>query len=168
MKYYISGLKEASSIIFLIMTNTKINHTIVKDISFSLLEEGLSVKIKADGYSMYPSIKPGSLICIEPIYNDLLPRPGEIVAWKRSSGFVVHRLVRIEKKDDQTIFITRGDSCLNDDMPVTALAGKVVRIEDNQGKIVECSNRNTIPNYNLNRGMVLCILALKKIFPGNS
>ncbi len=149
------------------MTNAKINHTIVKDISFSLLEEGISVKVRADGYSMYPSIRPGSLIHIEPLRNEL-PGPGDIVAWKRSSGFVVHRLVRIEGTGSSITFITRGDSCMNEDQPVKTLAGKVVRIEDENGNIERIGNKDTIPSYRFNRGMVMCILILKKIFSGKS
>jgi hypothetical protein len=69
------------------------NHIIIKDIGFSLLAEGTTIKVRADGYSMYPAIKPGSVVLIEPLPESFLPFPGEIIAWKRESGFVVHRLV---------------------------------------------------------------------------
>lgn len=149
------------------MINTKINHTIVKDISFSLLEEGISIKLRADGYSMYPVIRPGSFIYIEPLKDDHFPCPGEIVAWKRDSGFVVHRLVRILRKDNRTMFITRGDSCLREDPPVEAIAGKVVRIEDDKGTIAECIGLEPAPRYNINRLRALGYIALKKIFSLN-
>ena len=149
------------------MLDRKINHTIVKDISFSLLEEGISVKVRADGYSMYPAIKPGSLIYIEPLAHDRWPCPGEIVAWKRDSGFVVHRLVKIIRNEDKTYFITRGDSCARDDQPVETVAGRVVRIENDNGTLMECS-METRPNYNLNRAIVICTLIIKKIFSGKS
>ena len=61
----------------------------------TLLSEGKTIRIKAHGYSMYPCIKPGSLILIEPINVKGLPVPGEIIAIKRENGLIVHRLTKI-------------------------------------------------------------------------
>lgn len=149
------------------MGNKRDNQNIIRDISFTLLAEGRSVKIKADGYSMYPAIKPGSLIYIEPQSIGSTPVPGDIVAWKRKSGFIVHRLVRIIKKDTETFFITRGDSCLREDQPVAAgdIAGRVVRVEDRKGfSVKENISLNSCPNYRLNRLIVLSIHILNKIY----
>lgn len=149
------------------MSNRKNSHTLIREISFTLLAEGKSVKIRANGYSMYPSIKPGSLISIEPMGIGLQPLPGEIVAWKRESGFVVHRLVRIFKKGSEIFFITRGDSCTREDQQVTAenIAGRVVKVEDQNGMIVKGNEiLNYKPNYRFNRLRVLGIHILKKIF----
>ncbi len=90
----------------------------MKNIGFSLLDEGTTLKVKAEGYSMYPSIKPGSVILIEPLADGLFPSPGEIIAWKRESGLVVHRLVRITKEENKICYITRGDSCAYEDQPI--------------------------------------------------
>ena len=95
-------------------------HKIIRDIGFSLLAEGKVIKIRADGYSMYPSVKPGSLVHIHPVTEDATPMPGEIVAWKRESGFVVHRLISIIKNDGNILYVTRGDSCTNEDAPIGA------------------------------------------------
>jgi signal peptidase I len=145
------------------MTNSKINHTIVKDISFSLLEEGISVKVRADGYSMYPAIRPGSFIYIEPVTPGSLPCPGDIVAWKRDCGFVVHRLVRILKNGSEISYITRGDSCSLEDKPVSILAGKVVKIENEKG-IAYSPVTSAKPRYLFNRWRVLGILIFNKMF----
>lgn len=149
------------------MTNTKINHTIVKDISFALLEEGISVKVRADGYSMYPAIKPGSYIHIEPLSEEYPASPGEIVAWKRDSGFVVHRLVRIVKNENETWFVTRGDACSREDQPVRALAGKVVRVENEDGTVAAIHFPAPEADYLMNRLRVYVIMLMKKIFPQN-
>ena len=74
------------------MNNLRHNHDIVKDIGLTLLSEGKTIRIKAHGYSMYPCIKPGSLILIEPLNIKGMPCPGEIVAVKREAGLIVHRL----------------------------------------------------------------------------
>jgi signal peptidase I len=141
------------------------SHIIVKNIGFSLLAEGKTLKIKTDGYSMYPSIKPGSVILIEPLIEDMPPSPGEIIAWKRESGFVVHRLVRIIKDGRLINFITRGDSCAREDQPISVdqIAGKVVQVETISGTIL-LSGDDLIskPAYLYNRLMVWVLVRIKK------
>jgi len=143
------------------------NHIIVKEIGFSLLAEGKSLKIRAEGYSMYPSIKPGSIILIEPLAETLPPSPGEIIAWKRESGFVVHRLVRIIKEGDKISFITRGDSCAYEDQPVKRdqIAGRVVQAESVTGRILSAGDSLIRkPCYLYNRLIVWGLVRLRKLF----
>ncbi len=68
---------------------------IVKDTGLTLLSEGKTIRIKAHGYSMYPCIKPGSLVLIEPINLKGPPVPGEIIAISRKDGMIIHRLEKI-------------------------------------------------------------------------
>jgi Peptidase S24-like. len=107
------------------------NHSIVKDIGLTLLSEGKSIRIKAHGYSMYPCIKPGSLILIEPLSIKGMPRPGEIIAIRRESGLIVHRLSKIISKNGITCYIARGDSNAYADNPlkIDKIAGRIVRAE---------------------------------------
>lgn len=144
----------------------KENHNLVKEIGFSLLAEGKTVRIRADGYSMYPLISPGNIIYIEPFTEDEAPVPGSVIAWKRETGFVVHRLISIVKEEDRTNFVTRGDSCLNADRPVTKdlIAGRVVRTENSHGKRIR-SGEELIrkPNYLYNRLLVWFIIRLRKL-----
>ena len=133
---------------------------------FSLLAEGRTIKVRADGFSMYPGIKPRSVIFIEPLKDFSVLRPGEIIAWKRDSGFVVHRLVRIFREEDETFVVTRGDSSLYEDDPISAdlLAGKVVKVEDPQGRPVSMERiLNKKPNYCLNRFLLRIILQISRI-----
>jgi signal peptidase I len=148
------------------MNKTPDNHIIVKNIGFSLLAEGTALKIKADGYSMYPSIKPGSIVLIEPFTAGSYPSPGEIIAWKRESGFVVHRLVRIIREGQDTDFITRGDSCACEDQPVNPdqIAGRVVQVETVTGSITSSGDELIRkPSYLYNRLVVWWLLRLRKI-----
>jgi signal peptidase I len=137
---------------------------IIKEISFSLLAEGKTIKIRADGYSMFPTIKPGSIIYIEPICMGEFPVPGEIVAWKRKSGLVVHRLIRIINEGNQMYFVTRGDSCAREDQPILAgyITGRVIKTEDKNGNILENRGFKTNPHYRINRLRVI-VIHLKKI-----
>ncbi len=132
-------------------------HSVLKEIGFTLLAEGKTLKVKAEGYSMYPSIKPGSIIYIEPVESNNEPASGDIIAWKKDSGFVVHRLIRVIKERDRNLFVTRGDSCITEDEPVTfeQLAGRVVKVETQGGKVIpSISYLNISPKYSVNRLMV--------------
>jgi len=149
------------------MTKASDNHIIVKNIGFSLLDEGTTLKVKADGYSMYPSIKPGSVILIEPLTDGLFPSPGEIIAWKRESGLVVHRLVRITKEENKISYITRGDSCVYEDQPIIRdqIAGKVIRVETPSGTILSSGEKLIRkPSYLYNRLMVWVLVRVRIVF----
>ena len=138
---------------------------IIKEISFSLLAEGKTIKIRADGYSMYPTIKPGSIIYIEPICLGELPVTGEIVAWKRKSGLVVHRIIRIIKEGNQMYFVTRGDSCAREDKPILAgyVTGRVIKTEDKNGNILKNTGFESNPDYRINRLRVK-VIHLRRVF----
>jgi signal peptidase I len=138
----------------------------VKNMSITLLAEGKTIRIKAHGYSMYPAIKPGSLILIEPLRQKGKPVPGEIVALKRENGLVVHRVMKTAVKNGITYYITRGDSNANTDNPVTIdkIAGRIVKSEPTAENPVPADIRiNTKPHYIYNRIRVIFIYIMKKI-----
>jgi signal peptidase I len=142
------------------MNKNHLSHNVLKEIGFSLLAEGKTIRVKAEGFSMYPYVKPGSVIFIEPYNKGAVPVPGEIIAWKRDSGFVVHRLVRCYIQKHQKYFVTRGDSIMVEDDPVLfdQIAGKVVKVEKPEGKAVPADSfLNKKPNYSLNRFLVRII-----------
>jgi signal peptidase I len=142
------------------------NRKIAKDISLKLLSEGKTIRIKAHGYSMYPGIKPGSIILIEPVGKKGIPVPGEIIAVKRENGLVVHRLVRIVTKNGVTGFIARGDSNAYADNPVSydMIAGRIVGAEITGENTVPADiKKNTRPQYFLNRLRVIRLILWKKL-----
>jgi signal peptidase I len=148
------------------MNNGRNNHTILKDIGLTLLAEGKTIRIKAHGYSMFPCIKPGSLILIEPLNIKGLPHPGEIIAIKRENGLIVHRLSRIINKNGVTFYTARGDSNAYTDNPVKIdkIAGRIVRAESTGENPVPADIRiNTRPKYLINRLRVIGLLLWKKI-----
>lgn len=133
--------------------------------SLTLLSEGKTIRIKAHGFSMYPCIKPGSLILIEPLQLKGAPLPGEIIAIRRENGLVVHRLVKIVIKNGVTSFIARGDSNAYADNPVKIdkIAGRIVRAETTGENPVLADIRiKKRPDYFFNRIRVICLLIWKK------
>jgi signal peptidase I len=148
------------------MNNGRNNHTIVKDIGLTLLAEGKTIRIKAHGYSMFPCIKPGSLILIEPLNIKGMPHPGEIIAIKRENGLIVHRLYRILNNNSVKCYIARGDSNAYADNPVKIdkIAGRIVGAESTGENPVPADIRiNTRPKYFINRIRVIGIILWKKI-----
>lgn len=148
------------------MNNRKKSGDILKNVGFTLLSEGKTIRIKAHGYSMYPCIKPGSLILIEPIKVKGPPVPGEIIAIKRENGLIVHRLSRIVVKIGITTYIARGDSNALEDAPITIgkIAGRIVGAESTGENPVSADIRiNTSPAYFANRLRVIGVILWKKV-----
>ncbi len=148
------------------MNNRQNNHAIVKDIGLTLLSEGKTIRIKAHGYSMYPCIKPGSLLLIEPLMTKGLPRPGEIIAIKRERGLIVHRLSKIIDENGLIWYIARGDSNAFADNPVdlNVIAGRVVRAESTGENPIPANIKiNLKPHHFMNRIRVFCVILMKRI-----
>jgi signal peptidase I len=148
------------------MNSNKKYFSQVKDMSLNLLAEGKTIRIKAHGYSMYPAIKPGSLILIESLKQKGRPVPGEIVALKRETGLVVHRVIKRVIKDGITYYITRGDSNATTDNPVTIdkIAGRIVKSEPTGENPIPADIRiNTKPNHIINRLRVISIFVIQKL-----
>jgi signal peptidase I len=147
------------------MNNRARSGEILKNVGFKLLSEGKTVRIKAHGYSMYPCIKPGSMILIEPIKIKGNPVPGEIIAIKRENGLVVHRLSRIDVNKGITTYIARGDSNALEDAPITIskIAGRIVGAESTGENPVPADiSINTRPKYVVNRLRVIWIILWNK------
>jgi len=148
------------------MNNRENNKAIVKNFGLTLLAEGKTIRIVAHGYSMYPCIKPGSMLLIEPLNVKGLPRPGEIIAIKMANGLIVHRLSKLSTKNGITYYIARGDSSAYADNPVKIdkIAGRIVRAESTGENPVPADIRiNRKPNYFGNRIRVIGLHLWKKI-----
>lgn len=146
------------------MDNKQRSRDILKNVGYNLLSEGKTIRIKAHGYSMYPRIRPGAVILIEPIKLKGNPVPGEIIAIRRESGLIVHRLTRIISKGGIDYYIARGDSNARTDDPVKIdkIAGRIVGAEYGSAGLADVSI-NLRPNYIINRIKVIGIILWKKI-----
>lgn len=147
------------------MDNRYQSRNILKNVGYALLAEGKTIRIKAHGYSMYPAIRPGSVLVIEPISIKGDPVPGEIIAIKRESGLIVHRLSKIVEKEGIEYFVARGDSNAWPDNPVKIhmIAGRVVSAEKGTASGTPDVRINRHPGHFLNRIRVIAIILKKKI-----
>ena len=144
------------------MKNNRLDNIFLKEVSLSLLAEGKSLRIKTTGYSMFPAIRPGNIVIIARVKNRSNLTAGDIVVFKRDSDFILHRLTDIRHQDDNTIFITQGDSSVNEDKPITAdkIIAVVTTIETKR-RIIQ-PHRSKI-HYRHNNVMLKLIQLWKKL-----
>ena len=85
-----------------------------------LLKSNQDVIIEVGGYSMYPSLKPRDLITIRRIEKDQL-EIGDIIVFNKGNKWIAHRIRKAYFDDGKRFFITKGDSCKTEDLPVNEL-----------------------------------------------
>jgi signal peptidase I len=138
----------------------------VKNTGLTLLSEGKSIRIKAHGYSMYPGIRPGAMILIEPISHKGPPVPGEIIAIETDRGLIIHRMVKIILKENQRMFVARGDSNTFSDLPLplSRIAGRVTGAETTAENSIQADIAiKTRQSYLINRIRVIGLNLWKKL-----
>ena len=103
------------------------------------------MQAKFYGRSMQPTLKEGMLIEVDNI-NPQAVRPADIIVYGKGAPFIAHRVVRILKKDNRTLFLTKGDNHAYRDL--TVIPGEdligVVRsafYENDPGKDILIKNR---------------------------
>jgi signal peptidase I len=96
------------------------------DTIIAILESGNSVVLPANGYSMFPTLRPGDRVLVKPVIKGEMPEPGSIVVFRDNNQLIIHRLIKILKsKTGKHKLIARGDSRPEDDniLPVEQLTG---------------------------------------------
>ena len=89
---------------------------------------------------MYPSIREGELITVEPVaVSDV--KLADIVLYRSERGLIAHRVVEIASRDAR-VFQLRGDASLSSDEPVSEqqILGRVVGVERN-GQSIQLASR---------------------------
>ena len=79
-----------------------------EDVAVDLLRDrlraGTPVDIRAKGYSMWPSLRDGAVVRVEPCVGPL--RPGDVVLFERDGRLVLHRVLRVTR----TRLLLKGDA----------------------------------------------------------
>ena len=103
------------------------------DLTTELLSQGTTVRFRPSGRSMYPSIREGELITVEPVVaRDV--KPGDIVLYRSERGLIAHRVVGSSPTQSSVLsphYFLRGDASLSCDQPVAAqqILGRVVGVQ---------------------------------------
>ncbi|MDP4272341.1 MAG: signal peptidase I, partial [Bacteroidota bacterium] len=105
---------------------TELGHEELVGIADSLLQEGRTVSFTMEGYSMYPTLKPGDIGFVKKCAPEDL-YTGDIIVFRSAKKLVAHRLVKIVEKKNTHFYIAKGDNNRHTDTPFReeALIGKV-------------------------------------------
>ena len=130
------------------MGEVKRNEEVLDDAQFAtlalqLLSDGKTIRFRAHGSSMAPTIIDTDVIEVEPAHSTALKRGDIVLAHTTSSTTALHRLVEIRSTSQKKLFILRGDA-IND----------VVESVDEKsilGRATHLTRGTT--RYNLNRGL---------------
>lgn len=115
----------------------RLNAEQASQLSIQLLRDGHQVRIPAGGVSMFPYLRKGDLLQVEPVSPESL-EPGDIIVFQRREQLIAHRLSGIERSGSKDDFkaTTIGDACATYDEPVHA--GNYL------GKVTSCTRRGRI------------------------
>jgi signal peptidase I len=142
----------------------------LSDISTEVLERGGLFSFKAHGASMYPFIRDGDILTVQPVAVNTI-NVGDVVfyrsLWKR---LVAHRVIRKISRDGKYLLTIRGDSGLNTTEQVSAdhVLGRVVSIQRGR-KVMRLDNtfrkltsRLWITSYPLSAILLRAVLRIKR------
>ncbi len=122
------------------------------EISESLLRRGLSVRFRAEGASMQPTIADGEPLIVAPFDTDDRIARGDIVLCRLDAGLVAHRVVSVVRVNAIETVTVRGDAKAACDAPVrrTDILAKVIAVERN-GRRVALTGLRARARYVINR-----------------
>lgn len=117
--------------------------TVVDELFLSSLAEGKEVRLRVDGTSMSPLLKPGDQVVLQRATPQQLQK-GDLVVVRRQHDMVTHRLVH----QNAGQWLTKGDNSRYPDLPAleNQVLGKVIAIEKNKKTIDLQSTRWQILN----------------------
>jgi signal peptidase I len=101
-------------------------HALKCELAGQVLRSFGSLRFKATGWSMLPSVWPGDTLVIERISPDQV-RVGDVVLVGRDGGLCAHRVVSVAEGCQGPRWITQGDANSAPDLPVSEdqLLGRV-------------------------------------------
>jgi signal peptidase I len=96
----------------------------------SMVDSGLSVRFRACGDSMSPTILNGDIITVAPVALDDVAT-GDILLYRDGDRVLAHRLVGLTAPGHECQFRLRGDANIRCDRPVVTaqIVGRVAAIE---------------------------------------
>jgi signal peptidase I len=120
------------------MRDTGLFHALVEE----ALAAGTVVRFRAEGTSMYPTIRDGEVITIAPVPSDDVVH-GDVLLCRHDVRLLAHRLVAVTTRGAERQFLCRGDAKAGCDTPVGAAAvvGRVISVYRNGRAAALCGRR---------------------------
>ena len=120
----------------------------LQNTTIDILENGMMLKIQLGGKSMWPFLRKGDIALVKKNkITDL--KIGDIIAFRTSEKLIAHRLLKINNNEENYTLLTKGDSLLSKDQPISQndYIGKIVSYKRNKKTVnVETNNYEKI-NY---------------------
>jgi len=112
------------------------DYTELLELASDIIQDKKVLKLKVGGFSMFPYLVGGDLICVEFCSFDEL-RIGDILVFKSFNNWIAHRLINKNKIENKVLLVTKGDSCKYPEMPIDekTFIGKVISFE-RKGRII--------------------------------
>jgi phage repressor protein C with HTH and peptisase S24 domain len=106
-----------------VRSEDRTNSRLFRLLSRSLLREGMAVRFRAHGRSMFPAIADGDLVEVHPHQSHAI---GDVVLLDGDDGIRAHRVISATNHQ----IVTRGDSCREADASNTidSVIGRVARV----------------------------------------
>lgn len=115
------------------MNKQELSHALRKE----AIKNGHAVQTLASGYSMFPFLRKGDLLTVEPVSMDKIKR-GDVVVFENEDRWIAHRVIKIRSNTEGLEFLLRGDTCIAFD--------PVVNKENYIGFIQVFSRKNSVKN----------------------
>ena len=97
------------------MNPEKLTHSLRKE----AIKKGHSVQTLASGYSMFPFLRKGDILTIEPVPMETIKR-GDVVVFESEEKWIAHRVIKIRSNARGLEFLLRGDTNLRLDPVVNS------------------------------------------------
>jgi hypothetical protein len=101
------------------------------DFAAEMLRRGKVLRLRAQGWSMYPFIKHDDIVEVEPVDSSAI-RLGDLVFCRYAGNrLVAHRVVGLNREGGQVILEIKGDSVGHRDRPIypEQVLGRLIAIE---------------------------------------
>lgn len=92
------------------MNQQELSHALRKE----AIKNGHAVQTLASGYSMFPFLRKGDILTVEPIPMNKIKR-GDVVVFEMEENWIAHRVIKIRNREKGLEFLLRGDTCISFD-----------------------------------------------------
>jgi signal peptidase I len=108
------------------MTIEELSHNLRKE----AISKGHSLQTVVSGYSMFPFLRNGDLLTVEPVPMETI-KQGDVVVFEVKEKWIAHRVIEIKKWRGSIILTLKGDTNVEPDPPVTIhnYIGKIVALQ---------------------------------------
>jgi signal peptidase I len=119
------------------LTELRLDKEDFSQLARQILSEGHALRFRIVGVSMWPLIRDGDLVEIQPAAPDSY-RKGDILLYEQQRGvLLVHRVIAVKREDDQMSLLMQGDALRSADglAALSQVLGRVALVDRN-GRLI--------------------------------